>query len=251
MLQLHRANLKAKIAASFATYQTERSAIYREAKLLAWNDWLMAQAADGNKPAMALLQSRRAKHSLLPLPCPTLTTRQPTPDPMPDPTTIAPARQGTRQRPGPTTNDQTSPALPSPLDPTTDSDLALDPDSSGEPSLYCSPVLASLDDEHRPDPSPACETCPVSMWFTTARELKCFCARMSLIVWDRKSAATPILQCDGREMALLALAAKNAKAAAKAAAKRSRGSRKLHPPAVLRHPERHVAGSSQRGRENH
>jgi hypothetical protein len=63
MLQLHRASLKAKVAASCATYQTERSAIYREAKLLAWNDWLMTQAAGGNKAAQALLQSRRAKSS--------------------------------------------------------------------------------------------------------------------------------------------------------------------------------------------
>ena len=141
---------------------------------------------------------------------------------MHDPTTAAPARPRPRQPSVPITNAKTSAAPPSPRDPTTDSDQALDSESSGEPSLYCSPVLASLDDEHRPDPSPACETCPVSMWFTTARELKCFCARMSLIVWDRKSAATPILQCDGREMALLALAAKNAKAAAKAAAKAGR-----------------------------
>ena len=57
------------------------------------------------------------------------------------------------------------------------------------------------------------------MWFTTARELKCYCGRMNLIVWDRKSQSTPVLQCDGREAALTALAAKIARAAAKAAAK--------------------------------
>ena len=68
MLQLHRVRLKAKIADSFATYQAERSALYRDAKLLAWNDWLMARAANGHQDAMALLQSRRAKHSSPPPP---------------------------------------------------------------------------------------------------------------------------------------------------------------------------------------
>ncbi len=61
MLQLHRAHLKGKLAASFATYKAERSTIYRETKLLAWNDWLMNESAKGSKPALLLLQSRRAK----------------------------------------------------------------------------------------------------------------------------------------------------------------------------------------------
>ncbi len=61
MLQLHRAHLKGKLAASFATYKAERSTIYRETKLLVWNDWLMNEAARGSKPALLLLQSRRAK----------------------------------------------------------------------------------------------------------------------------------------------------------------------------------------------
>ncbi len=61
MLQLHRASLKAKVADSYTTYQAERNALYRDAKLLAWNDWLMTQAAGGNKAATGLLQSRRAK----------------------------------------------------------------------------------------------------------------------------------------------------------------------------------------------
>lgn len=68
MLGLHRARLKSKVADSYATYQAERSALYRDAKLLAWNDWLMAQAASGNEAATALLQSRRPKQSPSPLP---------------------------------------------------------------------------------------------------------------------------------------------------------------------------------------
>lgn len=71
MRQFHRANLKSKIAASFATYQTQRRAIYREAKLLAWNDWLMVQASAGDQSAQRLLQSRHAKQvSGVPSPTP-------------------------------------------------------------------------------------------------------------------------------------------------------------------------------------
>lgn len=61
MLQLHRASLKAKVADSYTTYQAERNALYRDARLLAWNDWLMTQAASGNKAVTTLLQTRRAK----------------------------------------------------------------------------------------------------------------------------------------------------------------------------------------------
>ena len=73
MLQLHQARLKAKVADSHATYQAERNSLYQEVKLLAWNDWLMIQAARGNKAAKALLQSRQAKHSSPP-PLPHATT---------------------------------------------------------------------------------------------------------------------------------------------------------------------------------
>ncbi len=68
---------------------------------------------------------------------------------------------------------------------------------------YISPTLKHLDERHRPEPSPACETCPAALWFTTSELLKCFCRQMHLIVWDGKE--TPILKCDGRELAILAL----------------------------------------------
>lgn len=74
---------------------------------------------------------------------------------------------------------------------------------SSAPPLYISPTLQNLDAKHLPDPSPACETCPASVWFTTDDLLKCFCSRMHLIVWDDKE--PPILKCDGRELAILAL----------------------------------------------
>jgi hypothetical protein len=72
-----------------------------------------------------------------------------------------------------------------------------------EQPVYISPTLKDLDSRHRPQPSPACETCPASIWFTTSDQLKCFCSRMHLIVWDQT--VPPIMTCDGRELALLAL----------------------------------------------
>ena len=69
--------------------------------------------------------------------------------------------------------------------------------------LYISPILKGLASVHRPLPSPACETCPASMWFNTNDQLKCFCTRMHLMVWD--DTVPPIMACDGRELALLRL----------------------------------------------
>jgi hypothetical protein len=69
--------------------------------------------------------------------------------------------------------------------------------------LYISPTLRSLSSVHRPSPSPACETCPASTWFNTDDQLKCFCTRMHLIVWD--DTVAPIMSRDGRELALLHL----------------------------------------------
>lgn len=71
---------------------------------------------------------------------------------------------------------------------------------SDEPA-YISPVVASLASAVRPDPSPACETCPLSMWHATKDELRCFCGRMHAIVWT--AGDTPIMRCDGRELALM------------------------------------------------
>jgi hypothetical protein len=41
------------------------------------------------------------------------------------------------------------------------------------------------------------------MWFNTNDQLKCFCTRMHLMVWD--DTVPPIMTCDGRELALLHL----------------------------------------------
>ncbi len=91
----------------------------------------------------------------------------------------------------------------------TNASAQIEHDQASAPPLYISPTLKNLDAKHRPEPSPACETCPASVWFSTNEVLKCFCSRMHLIVWDGNE--PPILKCDGRELAILALLeAKNA-----------------------------------------
>lgn len=76
---------------------------------------------------------------------------------------------------------------------------------NGTLPAYISPVLQALAPRERPDPSPACETCPASLWFSSAEILQCYCSRMHLIVWERNT--VPVLRCDGRELALHALRA--------------------------------------------
>ena len=76
------------------------------------------------------------------------------------------------------------------------------------PSKYSSPSLKTLDVKVRPINSPACATCPASLWFSTSEEVKCYCHQMHLIVWDDKAA--PVQNCDGRELAILKMLAREA-----------------------------------------
>ena len=74
--------------------------------------------------------------------------------------------------------------------------------------LYTSPVLQNMKPELRPSPAPACETCPLAMWFLTKAPkskgpLKCFCSKMHQVVWDGRE--MPIMECDGRELAIVAM----------------------------------------------
>lgn len=85
----------------------------------------------------------------------------------------------------------------------TDDLMQPEPEQDSSQPLYISPTLQNLSVKQRPQPSPACETCPASVWFNTNEQLKCFCSRMHLIVWDDQ--VTPIMACDGRELALLAM----------------------------------------------
>ena len=55
------------------------------------------------------------------------------------------------------------------------------------------------------DQMPACGTCPKAMWYRTPKHLRAFCREIRLITWE-EGEQNPVLQCDGREAALMALA---------------------------------------------
>jgi hypothetical protein len=117
--------------------------------------------------------------------------------------------------------------------------------SASKAPLYISPILQRVE-KNGPDPSVACATCPASMWFATT-QLKCFCSRMHSIVWD--GAQEPIVACDGRELALMAIEQEQAeKAERKAQAAQTREDRKVAwKEAALEHMrERFEAAGQQR-----
>jgi hypothetical protein len=90
----------------------------------------------------------------------------------------------------------------------------LSAEDSAQP-MYISPVLRLLEAKSRPQPSPACETCPASLWFSPKGQLKCFCTRMHVLTWDTTAdePPPPVMACDGREIALMALAEQMERAA--------------------------------------
>ncbi len=61
LLQLHLANLRRQTTASFVIYKEDKAKIYRSARQLVWNDWLIQQSEQGSQPALAALQARRSK----------------------------------------------------------------------------------------------------------------------------------------------------------------------------------------------
>jgi hypothetical protein len=64
------------------------------------------------------------------------------------------------------------------------------------------PTLEATAPADRPFPLPACATCPTAIWYRSSRRLRAFCREMRVITWqDGEQEA--ILECDGREAALL------------------------------------------------
>jgi hypothetical protein len=59
-----------------------------------------------------------------------------------------------------------------------------------------SPTLEKLDSARRPKPGTLCEVCPNSVWFTSPKEVKCYCRVMYLVVWGSKE-PNQITGCDG------------------------------------------------------
>ncbi len=89
--------------------------------------------------------------------------------------------------------------------------------------LYISPVFQRLVSP-RPDPLPACATCPASMWYVSShpdgQQLRCFCSRLHVTTWD--PSLEPILQCDGREVAMMAIEQERSEKAERKAEKEER-----------------------------
>ena len=66
----------------------------------------------------------------------------------------------------------------------------------GPPSVE-SPTLAALEATRRPQQKTACEVCPNSVWFSSPKEVKCYCRVMYLVAWSSQE-PNQITHCDGR-----------------------------------------------------
>ncbi len=78
-------------------------------------------------------------------------------------------------------------------------DLGMDLDELAEGAEYphkASPVLERLDKSRQPKDGIICKTCPHSLWFTSPREVKCYCRVMYLVSWSNKE-PNEITDCDG------------------------------------------------------
>ncbi len=76
----------------------------------------------------------------------------------------------------------------------------MDTELSSQVSSITSPVLLALRAEMRPNPLPACASCPGAVWFVSEPALACFCRVMHLQTWD-SLAPQPLLACDGQVIA--------------------------------------------------
>lgn len=66
------------------------------------------------------------------------------------------------------------------------------------------PTLEAVPANQRPQPMPACATCPKAMWYRSSERLRAFCRELRHITWQ-DGEREPVVQCDGREAALLSL----------------------------------------------
>ena len=64
------------------------------------------------------------------------------------------------------------------------------------PVKASSPTLTGLDASRRPAAETVCETCPHSVWFSSPREVQCYCRVMYLVTW-RSTEPQQISACDG------------------------------------------------------
>ncbi|CAD5555598.1 Uncharacterised protein [Escherichia coli] len=73
--------------------------------------------------------------------------------------------------------------------------------------IYESPTISRLPMNQRPKPSTVCERCPAAVWFALPKELRCYCRVIHAVIYsnEEKNALTA---CDGRDMAIEQLLAK-------------------------------------------
>ena len=57
-------------------------------------------------------------------------------------------------------------------------------------------VLQELDASRRPKARTVCERCPNSVWFSSPKEVKCYCRVMFLVTWSTKE-PNQLTGCDG------------------------------------------------------
>ncbi len=67
MLKVHKARYEIRRKNSYESYQREKSTIYRDARLMSWNDWLINQAEKGSTEALETLKKRKPKNISAPL----------------------------------------------------------------------------------------------------------------------------------------------------------------------------------------
>jgi hypothetical protein len=60
-----------------------------------------------------------------------------------------------------------------------------------------SPTVSGLELGRRPKPLPICAACPHSLWFASAKHLRCFCRLMHVVTWNSEQPSSPIAACDG------------------------------------------------------
>ena len=67
------------------------------------------------------------------------------------------------------------------------------------PALSRGPTLTALGSSRLPKVSTICELCPLSLWFASAKELRCYCRLMFTVTWD-STAPLPLTHCDGPQL---------------------------------------------------
>lgn len=63
---------------------------------------------------------------------------------------------------------------------------------------YLDPVVASLEQENRPQPEVVCQYCPGACFFTTHNTLNCFCKHMNTLSWG--NGLPPITRCTAQSL---------------------------------------------------